>query len=74
MTAEKTNKSVHSKSKTKVFYGIWTTDDEMHGSIKAYCRTKEIAKRELKKHCDWYCSKPPKPDDRHIIKLEMIVD
>jgi hypothetical protein len=44
MTAEKTNKSVHSKSKTKVFYGIWTTDDEMHGSIKAYCRTKEIAK------------------------------
>ena len=52
MTAEKTNKSVHSKSKTKVFYGIWTTDDEMHGSIKAYCRTKEIAKRELKKHCD----------------------
>ena len=67
-------KNTSNKSKTKIFYAIWTTDDEMHGSIKAYCRTKRIAKRELKNHYDFFCSKPPKPDDYHIRKLEMIIE
>jgi len=72
---ENTNNSkVTRKPKTKTFYGIWTTDDELHGSIKVYCRTKEIAKRELKNYRDWFCDKPPKPDDRHIKKFEMILE
>ena len=61
-------------SKTKTFYGIYTTDDERSGSIKAYCRTKKIAIQELKKYRDWWCNKPPKPDDFHIRKLQMIIE
>lgn len=64
----------NSKVKKKVFYAIWTTDDERSGSFKAFCRTKKIAKRELKKYRDWYCDKPPKPDETHIVKLEMVVE
>ncbi len=60
-------------AKTKTFYGIWTTDDEVSGSFKAYCATKKIAIRELRKYRDWFCSKPPKPDEWHIRKLEMII-
>ena len=60
-------------AKTKTFYGIWTTDNEVSGSFKAYCATKKIAIKELRKHRDWFCSKPPKPDERHIRKLEMII-
>ena len=55
------------------FYGIWTADSESTGSIKAYCRTKKIAIRELKKYRDFGSSKPPKPDAIHIHKLNMIV-
>lgn len=61
-------------AKTKTFYAVFIYDDEISGEIKAYCRTKKIAKRELKKYCDFYQSKPPKPDNKHIIKLEMIVE
>lgn len=61
-------------AKTKTFYAVFIYDDEMGGEIKAYCETPEIAKRELKKYRDFYQSKPPKPDDKHIIKLEMIVE
>lgn len=61
-------------AKVKVFYVIYTTDDDQSGSIKAYCRTKEIAKRELKNYRDWYCDEPPKPDNYHIRKLVMIVN
>lgn len=61
-------------AKTKNFYAVFVYDDERGGEIKAYCRTKEIAKRELKKYRDYFQDKPPKPDDRHIIKLEMIVE
>ena len=67
-------KEVIAMAKTKTFYAVFVHDDERGGEIKAYCRTKEIAKRELKKYRDFYQSKPPKPDDRHIIKLEMIVE
>ena len=34
-------------AKTKTFYAVDVYDDERGGEIKAYCRTKEIAKREL---------------------------
>ena len=60
-------------AKTKTFYGIWTTDDEVSGSFKANSATKKIAIRELRKYRDWFCSKPPKPDEWHIRKLEMII-
>lgn len=60
-------------AKTKTFYGIWTTDDEKSGSIKAYCATKKIAIKECRKYYDWYSSKPIKPDEKHILKLEMII-
>ena len=61
-------------AKTKTFYAVFVYDDGYGGEIKSYCRTKEIAKRELKKYRDFYQDKPPKPDERHIIKLEMIVE
>ncbi len=62
-------------AKIKYFYAIKIFDDERGGGeIKAYCRTKEIAKRELKNYRDFFQSKPPKPDDKHIIKLPMIIE
>ena len=61
--------------RTKTFYAVIVYEDERGGgTVKAYCRTKEIAKRELKKYRDFFQSKPPEPDDRHIKKLEMIVE
>ncbi len=60
--------------KLQIFYGVWTTDDEMHGSFKAYAQTRELAEEELKKHRDFYCSTSPIPDDKHIRPLYMIVD
>ena len=62
--------------KTKTFYAIVIYDDGYFttGEIKEYCLTKEIAKRELKKYRDFFSSTSPKPDERHIIKLEMIVE
>ena len=38
------------KRQTITIYGIRTTDDEMHASIKAYALTKELAENELKNH------------------------
>ena len=61
-------------AKTKVFWGVYVYEDEYAPELKVYCRTKEIAKRELKKYKDFYQTKPPKPDDIHIRKLEMIVE
>ena len=61
-------------SKLKSFQGVWTTYDEMHGSFKAYAQTRELAEEELKKHQDFYCSKSPEPDERHIIPMQMIVE
>lgn len=61
-------------AKTKKFYAVFVHDDERGGEIKAYCMTEEIAKRELNKYRDFYQSKPPKPDEKHIIELEMIVE
>ena len=59
----------------KVFYAVYVFNDERGGrECVAYCRTKEIAKRELKKYRDFYCSKPPKPDGTHICKCEMIIE
>ena len=60
-------------ARTKTFYGIWTTDDELSGSFKAFCATKRLATKELKKYRDWFSDKPPKPDEKHIRKLEMII-
>lgn len=60
-------------AKTITFFGVYTTDDERTGSIKAYCATRELAEKELKKYRDFYHTNPPKPDERHIIPLEMIV-
>ncbi len=62
------------KIKTKVFYAVVVYSELGQPEIKAYCRTKEIAKRELKKYTDEWQSKSPKPDDKHIWKLEMIVE
>ena len=61
------------RKKTITFYGVYTSDDEMHGSFKAYCATRELAEEELKNHADWY-NDHPEPDARHIIPLEMIVE
>ena len=61
-------------AKLQTFYGIWTTDDERHGSIKAYASTKDLAEDELKNHRDFWNSNPPTPDEKHIIPLQMIVD
>ncbi len=61
-------------AKKMTFYGVVVYDDERGGNIKAYCRTKEIAERELNNYRDFYQSNPPKPDDKHIIELEMIVE
>jgi len=61
-------------AKTKTFYAVAVYSELGKPEIKAYCRTKEIAKRELKKYTDEWCSKPPKPDDKHILKLEMIIE
>lgn len=60
--------------KTQTFYGVWTTDDEMHGSFKAFAKTRELAEEELKKHYDFYCSKSPEPDEQHIVPLQMIIE
>lgn len=57
-----------------VIFGIWTTDDEWHGSIKAYCQTLKKAQEELKKYRDWMCDTPPKPDEKHIIPIYVIED
>ena len=62
------------KIKTKTFYAVAVYSELGKPEIKAYCRTKEIAERELKKYTDEWYSKPPKPDDKHILKLEMIVE
>jgi hypothetical protein len=62
------------KIKTKTFYAVAVYSELGKPEIKAYCRTKEIAKRELKKYTDEWYSKAPKPDDKHILKLEMIVE
>ena len=62
-------------AKVKFFWAIKIYDDERStGEIKAYCRTKAIARRELKNYRDYFQSKPPKPDDKHIVKLPMIVE
>ncbi len=60
-------------AKLQTFYGVWTTDDEMHGSIKAYALTKELAEKELKNHRDFWHSDPPTPDAKHIKPLQMII-
>ena len=53
--------------RTKTFYAVLVYEDERGGgTVKAYCSTKEIAKRELKKYRDFFQSKPPAPDDRHM--------
>ena len=62
------------KFKAKTFYAVVVYSELGQPEIKAYCRTKEIAKRELKKYADEWYSKPPKPDDKHILKLEMIIE
>lgn len=59
--------------KLQTFYGVWTTDDEMHGSYKAYAQTRELAEEELKNHHDFYCSTSPIPDNKHIVPMNMIV-
>ena len=61
-------------SKLKTFYGIRTTDDERHSSFKAYAETRELAVEELKNHCDWFASNPPKPDKFHIVPMQMLVE
>ena len=61
-------------TRLQTIFAIWTTDDERTGSIKAYCLTKEIAERELKKYKDWYCFKPPKPDNEHIREISLIIE
>lgn len=60
--------------KTKKIYGICTTDDERSSSIKCYCATTAIAKRELKNYRDFFASKPPKPDAKHIIPIDLIIE
>lgn len=61
--------------KTKTFYAIVIYDDERGGGeIKEYCQTKKIAERELKKYRDYFQEKPPKPDERHIKKLQMTIE
>ena len=61
-------------AKSKFFYAVAVYSELGQSEIKAYCRTKKIAERELKKYTDEWNSKPPKPDDKHILKLEMIVE
>ncbi len=62
-------------AKSKAFYAIYVYDDcDFGGRLVGYCRTKAIAKRELKKYRDDWSDKAPTPDDYHIRKLEMIVD
>ena len=61
-------------AKSKSFYAVVVYSELGKPEIKAYCRTKEIAKRELKKYTDEWHSEPPKPDDKHILKLEMILE
>ena len=60
----------------KKFYAIVIYDEGSYapGQIKEYCLTREIAERELKKYRDFFCSDPPKPDERHIRELEMTVE
>lgn len=55
-------------------FAIWTSDDEFHGSIKAYCKTRSKAEEELKNYTDYFCDTSPKPDDRHIIPIHVIED
>ena len=62
------------KRQTITIYGIRTTDDEMHASIKAYALTKELAENELKNHTDFWSDNPPISDEKHIIPLQMIVE
>ena len=55
-------------------YAIWTTDDEFSGSIKLYCVTRKLAIKHLKDYRDWYCNKSPKPDNKHILEIDIIED
>jgi len=57
----------------KTFYAVTVYSELGQPKIKAYCRTREIAERELEKYADEWHSSPPKPDDKHIKKLEMII-
>ena len=61
-------------AKTKTFYAVMVFENEWGGEIKANCETRELAEQELKKYRDFYQSDSPKPDDKHILKLEMIVE
>ena len=61
-------------AKTRVFYAVVVYSEMGQPSVVAYCRTKAIAERELKKHTDEWHSKPPKPDDKHIKRLEMLLE
>ena len=60
---------------TMTFYGVIVYESERSkGEFKAFCRTKKLAARELLKYRDYDKDKPPKPDDRHIKQLELIVE
>ena len=42
----KKHKEENIMPKLQTFYGVWTTDDEMHGSFKAYAQTRELAEED----------------------------
>ena len=61
------------KPNEKELWAVYTYNSENTGSIKAYCSTRELAERELRKHPDFW-DKFPQPDSVHIIELKMIVE
>lgn len=63
----------NNKPKTKIIYGIRTTNDEYgRSSVKVYCLNYEIALRESKKHYDWYCGTPV--GEKGIEAIELIIE
>lgn len=60
-------------NKTETIYGISTTVDEGgNTTIRAYCKTYDIALRESQNHYDWYSSTPV--GEKGIIPIKLIVE
>ncbi len=67
------NPQQSNKPKTKIIYGIRTTNDEYgRSSLKAFCLDYDIALRESRNHYDWWCPTPV--GEKGIEAIELIIE
>lgn len=61
--------------KTKTIWAIKLVVSSMGWmEIADYFETRELAVQALPNYRDFYHTEPPKPDDRHIVPIEMVVE